>query len=124
MDIIETRRNNLRRWLEKNGTPPKEKSLFSQLKSTGSFGEKVARRLEQQYRMGELFLDTSDAAVAVADVTGEASGVLAGSPNEADALVRLLTVYHLADTAQKAAIDDVVDVIEARIQRSRGQRHA
>lgn len=57
MDIVETRRENLRRWVAEHGTPAKEKSLFSQLKSTGSFGERVARRLEEQYKMGAGYLD-------------------------------------------------------------------
>lgn len=57
MDITEIRRENLRRWVEANGTPPKERSLFSQLKANGSFGERVARRLEADYRMGEGYLD-------------------------------------------------------------------
>jgi phage repressor protein C with HTH and peptisase S24 domain len=57
MDIVETRRENLRRWVAEHGTPAKEKSLFSQLKSNGSFGERVARRLEEQYRMGAGYLD-------------------------------------------------------------------
>jgi len=58
MDKIETRRENLRRWVVQHGTPVSEKSLFSQLKGTGSFGEKVARRLEQQYKMGDGYLDS------------------------------------------------------------------
>lgn len=57
MDIVEIRRENLRRWVAEHGTPAKEKSLFSQLKTTGSFGERVARRLEQQYKMGAGYLD-------------------------------------------------------------------
>lgn len=57
MDITETRRENLRRWVAENGTPVKERSLFSQLKANGSFGERVARRLEADYKMGEKFLD-------------------------------------------------------------------
>lgn len=57
MDIVEIRRENLRRWVAEHGTPAKEKSLFSQLKSSGSFGEKVARRLEEAYRMGTGYLD-------------------------------------------------------------------
>lgn len=61
MDIVEIRRENLRRWVAEHGTPAKEKSLFSQLKSTGSFGERVARRLEEQYRMGYGFLDRAPA---------------------------------------------------------------
>lgn len=53
----------MRRWVAEHGTPPKEKSLFSQLKSTGSFGERVARRLEDQYRMGYGFLDRASGGV-------------------------------------------------------------
>lgn len=65
MDIVEIRRENLRRWVAEHGTPPKEKSLFSQLKSNGSFGERVARRLEVQYDMGIGFLDREAGASAV-----------------------------------------------------------
>ena len=57
MDITEIRRENLKRWVAEHGTPSKERSLFSQLKANGSFGERVARRLEADYRMGEGFLD-------------------------------------------------------------------
>jgi phage repressor protein C with HTH and peptisase S24 domain len=57
MDIIETRRENLRRWVAEHGTPQKERSMFSQLKAHGSFGEKVARRLEVDYKMGPGYLD-------------------------------------------------------------------
>jgi SOS-response transcriptional repressor LexA len=57
MNITETRRENLRRWVVENGTPAKERSLFSQLKANGSFGERVARRLEADYRMGDGYLD-------------------------------------------------------------------
>lgn len=52
MDITEIRRENLRRWVAEHGTPAKERSLFSQLKANGSFGERVARRLEADYKMG------------------------------------------------------------------------
>lgn len=58
MDITETRRQNLRIWTAEHGTPLKEKSLFSQLKANLSFGEKVARRLEEKYAMGAGYLDT------------------------------------------------------------------
>lgn len=57
MDIQERRRSNLVRWLETHSAPQKEKSLFSQLKNGGSFGERVARRLEVDYGMGAGFLD-------------------------------------------------------------------
>lgn len=58
MDIVETRRENLRRWVAVNGTPVKERSFFSQLQKDASFGERVARRLEQQYKMGAGYLDS------------------------------------------------------------------
>jgi hypothetical protein len=58
MDITEIRRENLRRWVAEHGTPPKERSLFSQLKANGSFGERVARRLEAEYKMGDGYLDS------------------------------------------------------------------
>lgn len=57
MDIQELRRENLARWLEGRNAPAKEKSLFSQLKNGGSFGERVARRLERDYGMEVGYLD-------------------------------------------------------------------
>src|ERR1700761_8858451 len=57
MNIQDTRRANLARWLETHSVPAAEKSLFSQLKGSGSFGERVARRLERDYGMGEGYLD-------------------------------------------------------------------
>lgn len=59
MDKATLRRENLRRWTEVHGIPAKEKSYFSQLVSgIASFGEKSARRLEKDYRMGDFYLDT------------------------------------------------------------------
>lgn len=58
MTIQETRRANLRAWVQQNGAPSKEKSYFSQvLSGTAPIGERAARRLERDYRMGEGFLD-------------------------------------------------------------------
>lgn len=69
MDIQEKRRTQLRKWVALNGTPAKEKSYFSQLtNANASFGERAARRIEQQYRMGEGYLD-SDKAPAPVDST-------------------------------------------------------
>ena len=60
-DIQDIRRARLVKWLETHSTPQREKSLFSQLKTPGnSFGEKVARRLEQTYGMGTGYLDSDD----------------------------------------------------------------
>lgn len=57
MDIQDIRRGNLLAWLKTHSVPQKEKSLFSQLKGGASFGERLARRLESDYAMGEGFLD-------------------------------------------------------------------
>jgi hypothetical protein len=57
MDIQELRRQNLQRWVDTHSVPPHEKSLFSQLKGGGSFGERLARRLEDDYSMGAGYLD-------------------------------------------------------------------
>jgi len=68
MDKVQTRRDNLRRWAEKNGVPAKERSYFSQLiNGSSSFGEKSARRLEEEYGMGSMYLDSSDGAQAKAE---------------------------------------------------------
>lgn len=59
MTIQEIRRANLRAWVQQNGAPSKEKSYFSQvLSGTAPIGERAARRLERDYRMGEGYLDT------------------------------------------------------------------
>ncbi len=65
MSIQDTRRANLRAWAQKHGTPSKEKSYFSQILSgTSPIGERAARRLERDYRMGEGFLDADNPAAA------------------------------------------------------------
>jgi phage repressor protein C with HTH and peptisase S24 domain len=95
MDIVEIRRENLRRWVAKHGTPAKEKSLFSQLKANGSFGERVARRLEQQYGMGNGYLDHDPAAQEstrdVIDLVPGAMRVRAVGPDDPD-LVQIMKV--------------------------------
>lgn len=91
---MEIRRENLRRWVAKNGTPPKEKSLFSQLKANGSFGERVARRLEQQYGMGDGYLDRDPAQQGAADVIELVPGAMrvrAAGPDDQD-LVQIMKV--------------------------------
>lgn len=100
------------RWVAKHGTPPKERSLFSQLKSTGSFGERVARRLEVEYRMGAGFLDAADAEVA------PSSGGLADALKltcESAKELRLLSVYRLANEAQRQLIDIAVDEVRREL---------
>lgn len=57
--ISAVRRAKLKEWTRDHPIPEKEKSYFSQLiNGTASFGEKAARRLETDYKMGLLYLDT------------------------------------------------------------------
>jgi hypothetical protein len=117
MDIVETRRKNLRRWLEANGTPKKEKSLFTQLKGDLSFGEKLARRLEAQYKMGEHYLDTPGADTQPPPVAPERTAI-SGSLSltvETAAEMRLLSVYRMANKDGRDAIDAAVELIRARL---------
>lgn len=61
MEITETRRTQLRNWFSERTIPPKEKSYLSQLMTgTASFGERAARRLERDYGMGHMYLDSVD----------------------------------------------------------------
>ncbi|WLW59852.1 S24 family peptidase [Achromobacter aegrifaciens] len=62
MSIQDIRRANLRAWVQQHGAPTKEKSYFSQILSgTSPIGERAARRLERDYRMGDGFLDAEQA---------------------------------------------------------------
>lgn len=59
VDIENLRREKLRLWFASTPIPSKEKSYISQLLSGKcSFREKAARRLEETYSMGDMYLDT------------------------------------------------------------------
>ncbi|MDQ2822756.1 MAG: S24 family peptidase [Pseudomonadota bacterium] len=104
MDIVETRRANLRRWVAKHGTPVKEKSLFSQLKANGSFGERVARRLETQYKMGAGWLDQQNAEVAATAFDVNAKPVAMGS--RAIPVISAIQAGKMKEIAQPYAVGD------------------
>lgn len=115
----------MRRWVEKYGVPVKERSLFSQLKGGASFGEKLARRLEADYRMGDRYLDTPDAKpICEGEPKGAAESL--GLAAETAAELRLLSVYRLADARERLAIDNVVDevriIISDRLAMDKAQR--
>ena len=121
MDIVEIRRENLRRWIEKNGTPPKERSLFSQLKADGSFGERVARRLEDQYRMGAGYLDRDPGAPQAEQ--SEAPKQEARPSEDAGKLTaelltlaaEMINTYYLASPTDRQRIDFVFREVRSRI---------
>lgn len=94
MDIKEIRRENLRRWSTEHGVPQSERSYFSQLLSGASFGERAARRLEEQYKMGAGYLDR-DPGEAVAAAPQDSPFIDADSPVDGARPVR---VGDMADT--------------------------
>jgi hypothetical protein len=117
MNITEKRRENLRRWIAANGTPEKERSLFSQLKADASFGERVARRLEEEYRMGAGYLDQDpDGPSAATTSESRQDGMDADAAN--DLLRRateLLETYRLADPAGRRRIDAVAQRVRGEL---------
>lgn len=59
--LKELRAKNLKLWFSGKTVPPKEKSYISQLMNGRvSFGEKSARRLENDYGMPEFYLDKNN----------------------------------------------------------------
>ena len=69
-ELKELRISNLRKFFENKTLPLKDKSLISQLMSgKSSFGEKVSRRLEDEYGMGHLYLDMQPEAQPDPNVT-------------------------------------------------------
>ncbi len=60
MKIQDIRRKKLAEWVKTHSVPQAEKSYFSQLMSGASFGERSARRLERDYKMGDGYLDTDE----------------------------------------------------------------
>lgn len=113
---VALRRKKLTQWTAINGTPQREKSLFSQLKGVGSFGEKVARRLEADYKMGHRYLDTEDAPPISnkARTGGELSRALSLTVDTPEELEHL-AVYRLASDEERKAIDSLVNIIRTRL---------
>lgn len=113
---VALRRKKLIQWIAVNGTPALEKSLFGQLKTTGSFGEVVARRIEAKYRMGHRYLDTEDAPPVSNKPmsSSELSRVLSltiDTPEEFEHLA----VYRLADDDERKAIDRLISIVRDRL---------
>lgn len=112
-DTASVRRANLKQWIEKYGTPPAEKSYFSQLINGASFGEKAARRIERDYKMGEGYLDRPLV------LEGESTAKHEVPPPERMELswvtyreLRLLTQFREATERGKETIDMAAEVAE------------
>ena len=134
MRRVANRRRNLERWLSEHSPLPVnkrtkklEKSLFSQLKTNGSFGAKVARRLESDYDMGPGYLDTDPDEQNRQAITLENGG----QPEFADLLTltcetaeeyRLLIAYRFGGDKGRAALDATVEEIHNRLRSSARKR--
>ena len=116
---VTLRRKKLAQWVALNGIPQKERSLFSQLRgTTTSFGEKVARRLEIEYKMGRGYLDTEDAKPVSIKPAENKLGTVLNLMVETPQELEFLAVYRLADDDERKAINRVVSVVRARLNAS------
>lgn len=107
MQIQDTRRARLRQWFSERSIPAKEKSYISQLLKDGNpFGERAARRLEQTYGMGHMFLDTLEGQDPIRHPAPETQQTsIPGSAPAVDSLLqamRLLELFHSADERGRA----------------------
>jgi hypothetical protein len=114
MDIKETRRENLRKWLETHKTPPAERSYFSQLLlGTSTMGERAARRIEAEYNMGAGYLDTPLEKVgadreAKAGPEPERMDLVWVTPRE----MQILTAFRASSERGKASMEVSAEVSE------------
>jgi phage repressor protein C with HTH and peptisase S24 domain len=116
MDKVQLRRENLRKWTAQHGTPSEERSYFSQLiNGSSSFGEKSARRLERDYRMGDMYLDSPTN-------SGTSEQPLTTPPPapRVDTKKSHVSAVHPDDTP----LDDFVYVPESKIEFSAGNGRA
>jgi hypothetical protein len=95
MDIADTRRAQLKKWIDENydGKPTqfaaavsrKQPQIHDVLSGTKAFGEKLARKLEVEARMPRLYLDnvplppSKEAPMALFGVEIDRAGVLLGA---------------------------------------------
>lgn len=112
----------MRAWVTKNGAPAAEKSYFSQLLNSASFGERAARRLERDYKMGDLYLDTpleggaGRPAPPVMQPHTRTQAPEGGAPSvlmRVDAReLQLLTWFRESDERGKQTIESVAELVE------------
>lgn len=125
-DLKEIRINNLKEWFKNRTLPLKDKSLISQLMSgRASFGEKVSRRLEAEYGMGEGYLDSVNRPIeSNATVIGTVDAWDSLTPLEEDDIeVPFYKEIHLS--AGNGFSDDIADYngYKLRFSKSTLRRH-
>jgi len=106
MQIETIRRAKLRQWFSERSIPSKEKSYISQLlKESNPFGERTARRLEKDYGMGEMYLDTPEDSEQSNRPAPDAQPLQTQQASNSDSLleaIRLLELFHSTDERGRA----------------------
>ncbi|HWW07542.1 hypothetical protein [Collimonas sp.] len=119
MDKVQLRRDNLRKWVATHGAPSGEKSYFSQLiNGSASFGEKSARRLEREYKMGDMYLDSHDKKKI--DDPSQTLSVKQKSDkenDELDDLIELAVLYRKAGNAARVRLMKYARALEGSAKR-------
>ena len=119
MDKVQLRRDNLRKWVATHGAPSGEKSYFSQLiNGSASFGEKSARRLEREYKMGDMYLDSHDKKKI--DDPSQTLPVKQKSDkenDELDDLIELAVLYRKAGNAARVRLMKYARALEGSAKR-------
>lgn len=126
-ELKEIRIANLKEWFKNRTLPVKDKSLISQLMSgKSSFGEKVSRRLEEEYGMGHGYLDSAKRPIeSNATVIGTVDTWDSLTPlGEDDAEVPFYKEIHLS--AGNGFADDIEDHngYKLRFSRATLRRHS
>ncbi len=105
MDIVKIRRSQLKKWFDGKKIPESEKSYISQLiNGKASFGEKAARRIENDYEMGDGYLDN----LSIHDLNIDASD------KELVALIKMLQQIPKENRPQAKRLLDVANELSAK----------
>lgn len=102
MHIYDIRRANLRKWFATRSIPPERKSHISQLLKDGNpFGERAARRLEEDQGMTPMSLDAPEATGA-APQSGVAPSLQSAGPDVLRQAIELLELFQSTDDRGRA----------------------
>jgi hypothetical protein len=114
MTPADIRRYWLREWTRTHGVPPKEKSYFSQLMgANGSFGERAARRLERDYKMGAAYLDQPVPSSSAQQISGPAEAP-ARVASKSSTLTRTLR-YRVSEFASELIRAEKAGLVSAEL---------
>ncbi len=108
MKTADIRRAQLKAWFADRSLPEREKSYISQLISgKASFGEKAARRLENDYGMPDRYLDQSNVLSANQDRKKYSENAEQGhNPEE----IAVLSAYRRLERQEQLLILKMLDI--------------